>query len=108
MKKSRAVQAFLVVSAASALSNCGQKHLAERRCVDENGSFTDDRNCESPVAGSPHHFAWVYAPAGATNKSSDESTPTTTRPEATTRGVIGAEGAANGGEGAHTGSGAGE
>ncbi|MDQ1470211.1 MAG: hypothetical protein QOH67_5144 [Hyphomicrobiales bacterium] len=98
MKRSRAVQAFLVISAASALSSCGQKHLAERRCVDENGSFTDDRNCmSSPVPGSPHHFAWVYAPEGATNKSSDESTPATENPKATTRGVIGGEGSVTGG-----------
>src|SRR3954463_12022276 len=103
MKRSRAVQAFLVISAAGALSNCGQKHQAERRCVDENGVFTDDRNCTSPVAGSPHRYAWVYAPAGATNKSSDEGTPASTKPEATTRGVIGGEGAANAGEGAHAG-----
>src|SRR5437763_9858755 len=108
MKRSRAVRAFAVISAAAALSSCGQKHQAERRCVDENGTFTDDRNCASPVAGSPHHFAWVYAPAGASNKSSEEGAPPAAHPEATTRGVIGGEGAATAGEGAgaHAGGGA--
>jgi hypothetical protein len=118
MKRSRAVQAFLVISAATALANCGQKHDASRRCVDENGSFTDDRNCSSPAAGSPHRYSWVYAPAGASNKTEEGASAAPgankgAEAEGTSRGVIGAEGAAHAaaGEGGHAaggGAGAGE
>lgn len=113
MKRSRAIQAFLVVSAATVLANCGQKHEAVRRCVDENGSFTEDKNCVAgaAVAGGAHHYAWVYAPAGASNKTEEGSPASSERSAETSRGVIGAEGAAHAGESsgdAGAGEGAGE
>lgn len=113
MKRSRIVQAFLVVSAAGALSSCGQRHEAERRCVDENGSFSVAGNCAGGgIAGTAgHHYAWVYAPAGASNKSPDDMSATSSKSpssEGTSRGVVGAEGAAHaGGEGSHAGGSAG-
>jgi hypothetical protein len=118
MKRSRAVQAFLVVSVATTLNSCGQKHEASRRCVDENGLFSDTRNCGvSGVSSGGHRYAWVYAPAGATNQTDEGRTEGrsgvtsggTSASESTSRGVIGGEGAAHasgGGEAAgHAGGG---
>ena len=120
MKRSRVVQAFLVVSAASTLSSCGQKHEASRRCVDENGLFTEDRNCGTSgggagVASGGHHYVWVYAPAGATNKTDEGRTEgrsgattgaaDTARSDASSRGVIGGEGAAHASAGGEAGGG---
>jgi hypothetical protein len=120
MKRSRAVQAFLVVSAAGALISCGQRHEAVRRCVDENGNYSDNGKCSSTGTGiAGHHYTWVYAPSGSANASPETTTTTTTSTtasgskaassEGTSRGVVGAEGAAHaGGEGGHAGGGGGE
>jgi len=118
MKRSRAVQAFLVVSAAGALISCGQRHEAVRRCVDENGNYSDIGNCSSTGTGiAGHHYTWVYAPSGSANASPETTTTTSTTAsgskaassEGTSRGVVGAEGAAHaGGEGGHAGGGGGE
>ena len=111
MKRSQMVRAFLVVSAAGALSSCGQRHEAERRCVDENGSFSAAGNCAGGAGAAGHHYAWVYAPAGASNKSADDVSaagPKSASAEGTSRGVVGGEGAAHGGgEGGHAGGSAG-
>lgn len=47
------------------VAGCGERHPAVRRCVDETGALTANRNCQMPAqAGAVHHYAWVYAPAG--------------------------------------------
>ncbi len=97
MKRSRVVDAFVVVSLAATLEACGSQ---PRRCLDQLGNPADERNCTSgggKTGGYYYHWG-----GGASSHSSTES--------GTTRGVIGSEGAAHGaGEagGAH-GGGAGE
>ena len=57
------IPAALFAFAALALSGCGAKHEAVRRCVDEDGNKVEDRNCTNPPPGSTHKYAWVYAPS---------------------------------------------
>jgi hypothetical protein len=101
MKRSRAVQAFLIISAAA---GCGQRHEAVRRCVDDTGAPTDDRNCNVPAPATGHHYSWVYFPAGSPGASAGTGAATGAE---TQRGVVGAEGAAHASEGAHGGEAAG-
>ncbi len=96
MKKSRAVQAFLIVSVAT---SCGPRH-----CVDETGKPADDRNCSTggTTSGSTTSggHTYVWASGRATTDAAAES--------GTTRGVVGAEGAAHAGEGSGAHGGGGE
>ncbi|MDE3198384.1 MAG: hypothetical protein KGN84_18690 [Acidobacteriota bacterium] len=102
MKRSARVDLFLLLSAASALTDCNRS----RRCVDANNLVVDDRYC-SGAPSSAYVYHWYYGGSGGGVGARATGGSFTPSESGTAHGVFGSAGEAHAGGGAH-GGGAGE